>query len=312
MSQLIRCPFCGKVLRTKLIADFWFCESCEVATREEDNMPVKIGNIYNESWIKAQEESRYILKRSYYLLAKIKELNGVRRILDIGCGTGILVDLLSRSGYTAVGIDSSPEAIEFAKRNKHGDYELASIESFQSQEIYDLIVAAQLIEHLRCPEIFLAKVKDLLKPRGYLLLETPNLNSWNKKSIWRRRIGGMFYGIDHRICYTPKSLTRLLCNNGFDVYKVITRTYSPTILTELITTLRLLLRNMHSESYYDKLACDGVSRNHAVKNACKNLIDKVIPSFIVDALLFVPERISEINNRGNQLIVIARKCGQDG
>ena len=257
----VKCPLCGKPLGTRLIADFWLCRDCEVAVRCENDMPLKKIDIYNQDWVKAQEESKYILRKSRYLATKIKELRGVRCILDIGCGTGILVDILSQGGYITTGIDSSSNAIEVAKSHRQGNFVLASVECFQSERKYDLIVAAQLIEHLREPRDFLAKVRTLLKPEGY-----PNLKSWSKRSLWRRRIGGMFYGTDHRICYTPRSLTRLLCDHGFNIYKVITKRYSPTVFVELMSTFFSTFRDKPRESLHG----DSV-QSHSLRNALKKI-----------------------------------------
>ena len=237
MKELVNCPFCKKPLKAKLIADFYFCNECEVAVRNERDMPSSGANIYDRGWVGSQESARANFVRASYALKQIKNLQGIRTVLDVGCGTGILVDTLNRSGYIADGIDSSVEAIKFAKSNKKGNFYLSSLERFNGKHKYDLITATQLIEHLRRPENFLTTIKKVLKAGGYLYIETPNLYSWSKKSIWRRRIGGMFYGTDHRICYTAKSLTRLLQDNNFDVYKIFTKTYSPTIFTEIIKTL---------------------------------------------------------------------------
>lgn len=311
MAELVECPFCKRPLSTRLIVDFWFCEECGTAVRKEDDMPMRNMEIYNERWVEAQEKNKYILKKAYYLLGIIRQLHGVSHILDIGSGTGILVDILSRSGYIATGIDSSPAAIAFAERRKQGNFELVSIESFEGKGKYDLIVATQVIEHLRYPEILLMKARDLLKPMGWLLLETPNLNSWSKKSLWRRRIGGMFYGTDHRICYTSQSLVHLLRDSGFNIYKLITRTYSPTMFVELMKTLRSAFGNDRKEPLHGSSANRGGSQCSSVKNIRRNIYTRVIGSPVVDAFSFVPNRISEIAGRGNQLIAIAKKSEEE-
>jgi len=300
MNEQIKCPFCNKKLNTELIAKFWFCNNCEVAVRKDDDMPSRNKNIYKKDWVESQENNRYILTKSRYLANIIKRLHGVRRILDVGCGTGILVDILSRNGFKVTGIDSSPEAIEFAKKNKLGNFELSSIESFNYQGKFDLIVAAQLIEHMRYPEEFLKKINNLLIKSGYLILETPNLNSWSQKSFWRRRIGGMHYGLDHRICYTRRGLNRLLLRNNYLICKELTRTYTPTILHEFIKTIGI--------KKLDRIQCN--TQNFyisPIKNLKKIIYNKVINSLFINLVLFLPNRISEINYRGNQLIVIARK-----
>lgn len=308
MSELVKCPFCKKPLEIYLIAGFWFCEKCGVAVRAESDMPLRGEHIYDQEWVQVQERSKYILKRSHWLLRRIKELNGVKRVLDIGCGTGILVDILTKSGYKAKGIDSSPEAVRFAESHKQGEFELASTEFLQDEGGYDLIIAAQLIEHLRNPEHFLERVKGLLKSYGYLLVETPNLDSWNEKSLWRKTsngIGGM-HGADHRICYTVRGLVQLLQDNNFDIIEVCTRTYSPRIFSGLIQSLYFAFVEKGKKSLSDNAASAKVSLG-LTKRILRKLYRLVMNSCVLDILLYIPNRISEINHRGQQLVIIARK-----
>jgi len=306
MTEAVKCPFCKKPLETTLVADFWLCKDCEAVVRREDDMPMKNANIYDIEWVRAQEKKKYIRNRLHYLSVEIKKIDGVKDILDVGCGTGILVDILSRSGYAVTGIDSSPEEIEFAKKNKKGNFIPTSVESFYDGKKYDLIVAAQLIEHIRKPEDFLAKAEALLKRGGYLVVETPNLNSWKERSLWRRRIGGMS-GPDHRICYTPRSLARLLCDNGFSIHKLITKTYSPTIFIELVMTLYQFFKRKRTELIYSNHANASVFRGPTTKGTYKKIYEWIENCLILNVLLFVPNRISEIDGRGNQIIAIARK-----
>ena len=304
--MLINCPFCKRPVKTKLIADFYFCDVCEIAVRNERDMPQLGINIYDKDWVRSQENDKANFVRVSYALKQIKNLQGIRTVLDVGCGTGILVDTLNRSGYIADGIDSSVEAIKFAKSNKKGNFYLSSIGSFKNEHQYDLIIATQLIEHLRRPEEFLINVIKLLKTGGYLYIETPNLRSWSESSIWRRRIGGMFYGTDHRICYTAKSLTHLLRNNGFNVYKINTKTFSPTIFVEFLKTLICVFAKKEKQVQKESSFANSTRTKNVFINIFQAAIKQIRDSLIVDIFLFIPNKISEINNRGNQLIVMAK------
>lgn len=307
---MIHCPFCGEPLELKLIANFYFCKKCEIAVRDENDMPLRGVNIYNTEWAIAQEGKKYHLARAALALKQVQKLPRVRTVLDIGCGTGVLVDLLVRKGYLADGIDSSPAAIEFAKLHRKGRFYLASSD-FRSKHRYDLIVATQLIEHLRNPEAFLLNVKRLLKPLGYLYIETPNLYSWNKKSIWRRRIGGMVGMVDHRICYTSTSLCWLLNNNGFDICKVFTKTYSPTIFAETVVTLYSGLFKNGKAAKREKEPVADLADAKAKRSAraiLNSIYEWLKGSLIIDGLLLIPNKISQIGSRGHQLIAIAQKA----
>jgi len=301
MKEQTICPFCKSSLKTKLIVDFYFCKECEVAVRNEINMPLSWKNIFDKNWVKTQDNEKVNIRKAFYVLKQVKRLGIRNKILDVGCGTGILVDILNRNGYITNGVDSSSDAIEFAKLHKKGNFYLSSLESFSNDNKYALVIATQLIEHLANPNVFLESAKKLLKPGGYLYIETPNLYSWNKRSIWRKRIGGM-YGKDHRILYTSKSLARLIKDSNFDIYKLFTWTYSPTIFVEGIKTLFSIFRK--KTKIQNELVVINQTSNKP-KSVLKNIYRQFKSSFIINTLLFIPNKISEFNNRGNQLIVIA-------
>ncbi len=303
------CPFCKKKLKRTLANHFYFCPKCQIAVRSEKNMPAQKQNIYNFDWVIQQEQDLGKIKKAQFLTKIIQKINKVKHILDAGCGMGILVDILTKKGYSAIGIDSSKSAIKFAQKNKEGTFKIANIETYRGKQKYDLILGIQIIEHLRKPEKFLENVRRLLKPKGYLLLETPNLASWDKKSFWRKRQGGI-YGQDHRICYKPKSLTDLLQTNGFKIQKITTKTYIPIIFTETLKTTReekiykFFIKNQSKTKNKSKL------KNKSKQNNNKQKIGfypKLIYSSFFEAFWTIPNRISEIDHRGNYLIAIARK-----
>ena len=207
---MVLCPICKDKLTTKIPnSAFYVCKKCETAIRKEKDMPHKQNNIYNDQWVLGEEQKRLNTKIAYYRLRQIKGIEGIERILDLGCGTGILVDLLTKNGYVVDGVDSSEANIDYARRHKKGNYFFQDIESFDTGNKYDLIIASHLIEHLRTPEKFFKKVKTSIQKGGFLYIATPNLSAWAAKSLWRENLGGIS-GTDHRILYSSKSLSTYL------------------------------------------------------------------------------------------------------
>lgn len=296
----MKCPLCHKKLNKKLIANFYYCPKCEIAVRLEKNMPAYRHEVYNEFWCKEQTKNPLLNKKANYLVKIVKKLKNVKNILDIGCGVGILVDKLNKANYKSSGIDSSKEAICFAKKNFSGEFHIATANNFKPKNKYDLVIATQLIEHLNNPDDFLKNAYSLLKPRKYLLIETPNLKSWDKKSNWRKKIGGMHYGIDHRFSFKPKGLTNYLNKNNFEIIKLFTKTYAPTIYFELMKNKTKNIKKIrHNSNKKQKL-----KNNINIKD---NLYEKLIYSNFFELLFYIPNKISELNQKGNHLIAIAQK-----
>ncbi|EMR09936.1 3-demethylubiquinone-9 3-O-methyltransferase [Pneumocystis murina B123] len=102
-------------------------------------------------------------------------------VLDVGCGGGILSELLSRLGALSVlGIDISSKAIEVAQMHRKKDpsltnliYQKTTAEALLNEKKqYDLITAMEIIEHVNHPKAFISTLFDLLKPGGFLILST--------------------------------------------------------------------------------------------------------------------------------------------
>lgn len=160
------------------------------------------------------------LNFAHTLLFLLKKL-GVKTVLDVGCGTGLLVKFLNENGFEALGCDIAEEGLKIGRtRNKEGSLIKASAQKlpFKNQS-FDLITAISLIEHLTPKETtkFLAETRRVLKPQGYFFIVTPNL--W---SPIRFLMGKDWFGYSdptHITFYTPLSFTKLLKQEGFGHFR---------------------------------------------------------------------------------------------
>jgi SAM-dependent methyltransferase len=99
-----------------------------------------------------------------------------RRVLDLGSGMGYGATLLAASAGEVVALDSAPEAVRATKLEPAA---LASLVGNGTRlpfrdDIFDLVVSFQVIEHIRDESHYLAEVRRVLTPGGLFLLSTPN------------------------------------------------------------------------------------------------------------------------------------------
>ena len=106
-----------------------------------------------------------------------------RRLLDIGCGGGLLTEALARHGAHVSGIDLAPVMIEVARLHAHEsqlqiDYQLCAAEQFvaQATSAFDVITCMELVEHVPSPAALFAAMTRLLRPGGDLFISTINRN----------------------------------------------------------------------------------------------------------------------------------------
>tara|TARA_Y100000591_G_scaffold16982_1_gene12761 strand:- start:1350 stop:2078 length:729 start_codon:yes stop_codon:yes gene_type:complete len=124
------------------------------------------------SYIKDNIINTLKLKKNEKPLSKIK-------ILDIGCGGGLLSEPMSRLGADVVGIDASEKNINVAKlhakkNNLNIKYICSSPENYQIYEKFDVILNMEIIEHVDNVDHFLKSCSNLLKKNGMMFVATLN------------------------------------------------------------------------------------------------------------------------------------------
>ncbi len=107
-----------------------------------------------------------------------KPLDNVR-ILDIGCGGGLLSEPMCRLGAQVFGIDASERNISIAKlhakkNNLNIDYKCASPENFKTETKFDVILNMEIVEHVEDINFFLESCSKLLKKNGIMFVATIN------------------------------------------------------------------------------------------------------------------------------------------
>lgn len=118
------------------------------------------------------------IKTIFSFLENIRNL----KVLDAGCGTGIITKELSKNGADVISIDVNELAIEFTKKslkkenmdpNKiiRGDVQYLPFKD----KSFDIVVSTDIIEHLLHPEFFFFEARRILKENGRLLVSTDNL-----------------------------------------------------------------------------------------------------------------------------------------
>ncbi len=107
-----------------------------------------------------------------------------RKVLDIGCGGGLLSEAMSALGANVTGLDASASAIKIAREHakmtqSQIDYVCSSTEQYAQDYngTYDLITCMELLEHVPDPACLLSACSTLLKPGGDLFIATLNRNA---------------------------------------------------------------------------------------------------------------------------------------
>jgi len=101
-----------------------------------------------------------------------------KRILDIGCGGGILCEAMAKSGGRVTGLDAEPDAIAAATTHAKAtdlniEYLCQPIETYRADP-FPVITCLEMLEHVATPQMIINEAANLLAPGGYLFLSTIN------------------------------------------------------------------------------------------------------------------------------------------
>lgn len=135
------------------------------------------------------------------------------KILDIGCGTGKLMEELGRYGEV-YGVDASQEAINFCRQRHLGHLyksKFPQISPKLHKKRFDLITCLDVIEHISDDKKAMQRISQLLKPNGKLIITVPAY-SW-LFSYWDKISG-------HHRRYSISRLLALLNHNDFRIVKI--------------------------------------------------------------------------------------------
>jgi len=143
-------------------------------------------------------------------------------ILDIGCGNGTYLAYMKEMGWKVAGIEMDQKAAEIAQSKFGIPVYVGKLEDAPFDKYsFDVITLIHVIEHTFDPISFLIESAYFLKPNGYLIIITPNLNSLGNKFF-----GKNWYYLDtprHFYIFSPKSLRMCLQQtNAFNNIKIST------------------------------------------------------------------------------------------
>ena len=180
--------------------------------------------------------SRYPMKPGFYSshqqLLRLLGQGGGRSLLDVGCAQGVVASGLKKQGWSVVGVEPDPfdadEARKLGVRVITGYME----DVFEtSADHYDIVLFADVLEHMAFPEDALRDARRLLKPDGFVVASIPNVAHL---AVRLQLLMGSFTYTDrgpldrtHLRFYTRQTVEKLFTDSG---YAVLSRQVTPAPL----------------------------------------------------------------------------------
>ena len=212
------------------------------------------------------------------------QMTGVGKLLDVGCNEGRGLEFYCSHGFDAEGLELNSRAAEVA-RSKGFSVHGSTLESFITDKKYDVVVLSNVLEHSLNPESMLNAIHGLLNPGGQIWISCPNSQSWLRGAFGRFWIN--WHVPFHVVHFSSVTLGALLRKSQFDV--VTMRQETPALWVSHSIIARL----------FAKPGLPTLQLRSAI------LVAGLI--LLIRGLLFPLLWMGNLSNRGDCLVVIARK-----
>ncbi len=145
-------------------------------------------------------------------------------VLDIGCGDGFTLEVFRSLGVppsNLVGNDFGPHATEKLRAQGFRSLPGRIEDSDLRRDAFDVVTILQVLEHVADPSEVLKKVWRAMRLGGHLLIETPNVDSWDRRFFRDPQWAG-FYFPRHWTLWNKATVEHLLRSHGFRVLSLST------------------------------------------------------------------------------------------
>lgn len=241
---MIKCHLCGnenlKLAYSLKICKIYRCPKCKLVFTDQKSLKHKQGkemysaeyftkthpNFFKESSV---DYPKY-LRKSKKLQNFLKELKLLKRhkpngtLLDIGCATGVFLDMARKEGFQTYGVELSDYAAKYAKEKFKLNVFNGKLEDAKfKKKSFEVITMWDFIEHVPNPVAILSKAKELLKDDGILFILTTNDDCFMCKTadkIYRWSFGlvskpaELVHPIHHITHFSKKTLLSMLHKVG--------------------------------------------------------------------------------------------------
>jgi SAM-dependent methyltransferase len=192
------------------------CRTCGLVRSDPSADQASLSDLYERSSFDYAAEVPNLRRTYGRYLARAKRRSRGRSLLEIGCGSGFMLEEALAMGYEIVrGVEPSHKAIAAAPPSirNHIVPDIIKPGLFEGGE-FDTVCMFQVFDHLPEPAVVLDQVRDLLSPGGALLCFNHNVESLSARFLGER---SPIVDIEHCYLYSIETMKRLMRAHGFNV-----------------------------------------------------------------------------------------------
>jgi SAM-dependent methyltransferase len=231
LEQLDHCPICGAHSPEAVLSQpdgylpqlhLQRCRECHIVYLDPRLTLDSIIKVEDESEVYTFDQSVAEQWISDVFTTWVAQFEGYiqgpgRRLLDIGCNRGFLMESARRRGWQVTGVEISPESAKRA-RHEYGLTVYADMSEIAADARFDLITAWHVLEHMLDPVAFLRQASDRLQPNGVLALQVPCFD-YLEEFRARDQLGSVLCAV-HNFYFTEDNLQSVLGRVGLGVEQI--------------------------------------------------------------------------------------------
>jgi len=238
MEKIIECPVCGSNLLTDHFStkDYFLtqenfslslCKECGFVLTNPRPSAEELPKYYNsENYLshhaKGFSPTRWVYQflrqiNIHHKYSLVKSFIRQGSLLDVGCGTGELLNYFRKKGWEVQGVEPNPQARLFGKQSYNLSVEDERMLQSYPPSSFDVISLWHVLEHVPDLNQRIVDLKKLLKPNGLLFIALPNLTSPDAQYY-----GSIWAGLDvprHLYHFTPNTVLRLASQHSLSLIK---------------------------------------------------------------------------------------------
>ena len=226
-------------------------------------------------WDQNLEPPACVQTRLQEIVAKFSSHRQTNRFLDIGSGAGNLLLAAREAGWDAQGLDVSPQAVKHVRDLGFEVFHGELCDAQLPAEQFDVITAAELVEHLPNPRAELKEVARLLRPGGLFWTTTPHARGLSARVLglkWR-----CITPPEHLQLFSINGLKSLMLDVGFRNIRMQTTGTNPI---EILNVVRRKKEPVTVEQHYDRVMTGYQLNEQLMKSrsrrALKNVLNGVL------------------------------------
>jgi SAM-dependent methyltransferase len=218
----------------------------------------------------------FVNARLEEITAEFSSYRQGNRLLDIGCGAGNLLAAARKNGWNAQGLDVSASAVKHVRDLGFQVYEGELHDAAFPSQHFDVVTAAELLEHLIDPKPLLQEVARILRPGGLFWTTTPHARGLSGRILglkWR-----CIWPPEHLQLFSIRGIEKLLRAAGFRQLRIDTTGGNPIEIFHAMGAVKTAPKTV--DQHFDRVTTSYRLNESLMKSRSRRVLKNTVNSFL--------------------------------